>query len=76
MWQAGLIDSLYKGEYEDVVQCKECGHYSPKPGAPPKQPLCPVALVRSFGPFGSGAEQVRLDPALLAVSARLTSIVT
>ena len=34
----------------------------------PNSRSAPVALVRSFGPFGSGVEQVRLDPALLAVT--------
>ena len=28
--QAGLIDALCKGEYEDFVECKECGTTSAK----------------------------------------------
>ena len=63
VWQAGLIESLYKGEYEDVVQCKECGHYSPKPGATTQ-----THAFSPSGPFGSGVERVRLDPAWQALT--------
>jgi hypothetical protein len=45
--QAGLLDALYKGEYEDYVECRECGY------CPPQRTHNPSLLQHYWGAVAS-----------------------